>query len=173
MDYFWGHVTGPLNLATMVPNSLEIRLSRKIKEARRSRGWSLAEFESKSCGAIKAGVLGSYERGTRSVSVRKLELIANTLEVPVGFLLGFDAPEANLSSELMIDIRKVKALGQSGPVERYFHQILAKRGDWNGEILTLRTSDLEILALINESDKKMVSQYLRSQRYLLEPELKS
>ena len=162
------HSVGAMNQSQPL---FESQLAKRIRQIRRARGWSLAQFEQRSSGEIKAVVLGSYERGSRSISVRKLILIAKTFEVPVSFLLGAPNSTVALTSELMIDIRKVKR-AEINPVIDFFTQIISNRGDWNGEILTLRNSDLGILALIHGSNIEELCQYLRTKRFLLEPNLK-
>ena len=175
MDELHPYFVTSLSLISMNQNAptLASELAKRIKEARRHRGWTLEEFERQSSGAIKAVVLGSYERGSRSMSVRKLELIAQTLDVPVSFLLGVSNSASSLNTGLMIDIRKVRTSKTTTPIVGFFSHIITKRGDWNGEILSLRKSDLEILALMSGSNTEELSAYLRSEKFLLEPKLQS
>lgn len=175
MDELHPYFVTSLSLISMNQNAptLASELAKRIKETRRHRGWTLEEFERQSFGAIKAVVLGSYERGSRSMSVRKLELIAQTLDVPVSFLLGVANSASSLNTGLMIDIRKVRTSKTTTPIVGFFSYIITKRGDWNGEILSLRKSDLEILALISGSNTAELSAYLRSEKFLLEPKLQS
>lgn len=151
----------------------EAQVCARIKLARRSRGWSLAEFETRSNGKIKAVVLGSYERGSRALSVKKLILISEVLDTPLSFLLDGQSKQVELKSKLMIDIRAVKNDSQSGAFGRFAVSILELRGDWNGEVLTLRNSDLQTIELLFNSDSDGVIQYLRKKKYLLEPLEKS
>jgi len=166
-------VAKPPNLKFMDKDTagLEIQIARKIKEVRRARGWTLSEFEARSSGAVKAVVLGSYERGTRSINLHKLEIIARTFDVPVTYLLIGSNHYSQIDHQIMIDIRRVRELKTNGPIERFFGHIAVKRGDWNGEILTLRNSDIDSLALISESDHETLYQYLRTKQYLLEANL--
>jgi transcriptional regulator with XRE-family HTH domain len=154
-------------------SELEKQVSRKIKEVRRARGWTLSEFEVRSSGAIKAVVLGSYERGSRSINFNKLEVIAKTFDVPITYLLGSANDRSQNIGQLMIDIRRVRDVKTNGPIERFFGLIANKRGDWNGEILTLRSSDIDNLALIVECDNQALYLYLRKNKYLLEAQSKS
>ena len=151
---------------------MEIALARRIKATRRSRGWSLADFEVASSGEIKAVVLGSYERCSRVISVRKLAAIARVFNVPVSYLLGANNATEITPGILMIDIRKVRENSNIQFLEKFFASIISKRGDWNGEILTLRSSDLEILSLHRLQDVAETMSYLRQMRYLIEPGLK-
>jgi transcriptional regulator with XRE-family HTH domain len=154
-------------------SELEKQVSRKIKEVRRARGWTLSDFEVRSSGVIKAVVLGSYERGSRSINFNKLEIIAKTFDVPITYLLGGSNDGSQKIGQLMIDIRRVRDLKTNGPIERFFGLIANKRGDWNGEILTLRSSDIDNLALIVEYDNQALYLYLRKNKYLLEAQSKS
>jgi transcriptional regulator with XRE-family HTH domain len=149
----------------------ELALAQKIKQTRRSRGWSLSDFEEESGGRIKAVVLGSYERCNRAISVRKLALIARVFDLPVSYLLGNEQSTASQRQILMIDIRRVRKSHRDGALEKFFTLVMTKRGDWNGEILTLRYSDLDILSLLNSSENQMTLRYLKENRFILEPTL--
>ena len=174
MDTSGRQVAKPPNLKFMDKYiaGLENQIARKIKEVRRARGWTLSEFEARSSGAIKAVVLGSYERGSRSINLHKLEIIAKTFDVPITYLLSGPSNYSQIDSQIMIDIRRVRELKRSGPIERFFVQIAERRGDWNGEILTLRKSDIDNLSLVSESSHENLYRYLRANQYLLEANLK-
>ena len=68
----------------MNPDSITIEsISARLRSIRNARGWSLSDVESISDGKVKAVVLGSYERGTRSLSVRRALQIAEIYNVPI------------------------------------------------------------------------------------------
>ena len=150
----------------------EIALAKRIKETRRSRGWSLMDFEEASGGEIKAVVLGSYERCSRAISIRKLTSIARVFDLPVGYLLGNEFTIRQVPHILMIDIRRVRKSLRESAIEKFFTFVIDKRGDWNGEILTLRLSDLDVLSLLSGSGHEATLTYLKENKYLLEPNLK-
>lgn len=152
-------------------DATEMALAKKIKLTRRSRGWSLTDFEEKSNGQIKAVVLGSYERCSRAISVRKLAKIAEVFDLPMSYLLGNEIAIGVKPQVLMIDIRRVRKSLREGAIEKFFTFVMEKRGDWNGEILTLRQSDLDILSLLNGTEKHITFNYLKENRYILEAKL--
>ena len=57
---------------------IEELCAQRLRDLRRSRGLTLDQCESMSGGVIKAVVLGSYERGTRAISLARLTQLAPT-----------------------------------------------------------------------------------------------
>jgi transcriptional regulator with XRE-family HTH domain len=84
-------------------------LGQVLREIRHNRKWSLKDFEVASQGLIKDVVLGSYERGSRSISVSKLETIAAIYEIPISAF--FAKEKITTFSEdprrVVIDLRKL------------------------------------------------------------------
>jgi transcriptional regulator with XRE-family HTH domain len=131
---------------------------------RESRHLTLIEAAKLSKGQISAIALGSYERGDRSVSDRKLIAIANLYEVPISDL--FEAPQNFLPEErISIDLRKI--LTTSNPSAQKITEVLRNiarmRGDWNGEVISLRAQDLKnfqvFTGLRTEEIKKVITEY--------------
>jgi transcriptional regulator with XRE-family HTH domain len=85
-------------------------LGQALREVRRARKWSLADFEKASHGRIKAVVLGSYERGSRSVSVAKLQAIAEVYGVPISafFTKNYVENSSLDVPNVIIDLRKLR-----------------------------------------------------------------
>ena len=118
-------------------------LQTRIRLIRESRHLTLTQAAKLSKGQITAIALGSYERGDRSVSARKLITIANLYEVPISEL--FEAPRNFMPEErISIDLRKI--LTTSNPVAQKITEVLRNiarmRGDWNGEVMSLRAQDI-------------------------------
>ncbi len=149
-------------------------LGHALREMRRARKWTLADFEKASHGRIKAVVLGSYERGSRSVSVDKLQAIAEIYSVPVSAFFKQGAPENSSfeSTNIIIDLRKLReelALRPSKSLtllDQFTCGIINFRKDWNGEILSLRRNDLTFLAIMSESSDTSLLQILADQHVL-------
>ena len=150
------------------------KLGHALREVRRSRKWTLADFEKASHGRIKAVVLGSYERGSRSISVDKLQMIADIYAVPVGAFFKQSALE-NSSLEIpnvIIDLRKMREelnLHSSKMLtllDQFCCGIINFRKDWNGEILSLRKNDLTFLAIMSETSAENLLQILASKHVL-------
>ncbi len=141
----------------------------KLRELRRRKGFTLEEFEKFTDGEVKAVVLGSYERGTRAISLARLQELANIYEVPLDYF--FAEPKISLKNErLTFDLRRIKIredLDESiVGLRRYLSSIVNKRRDFNGEVLTLRESDNEILGFIAQMRLDEMYEYLKLNRLL-------
>ena len=111
--------------------------------------------------------MGSYERGMRAISlVRAIEL-ADLFEMPISELLG--DPTRPSYAELpfqRFDLRQVGRLTDSLQDQKviqlhnYLAAIAQRRGDWNGEILTLRATDLDTLTLLMEMGQNQLLNWL-------------
>ena len=141
----------------------------KLRELRRRKGLTLEEFEKFTDGEVKAVVLGSYERGTRAISLARLQELANIYEVPLEYF--FTEPKIALNSErLTFDLRRVKNRDDLDEtivgLRRYLSSIVTKRRDFNGEVLTLRESDNEILSFVAQMQFKEMIDYLKLNQLL-------
>jgi transcriptional regulator with XRE-family HTH domain len=141
----------------------------KLRELRRRKGFTLEEFEKFTDGEVKAVVLGSYERGTRAISLARLQELANIYEVPLEYF--FAEPRISLKNErLTFDLRRIKNRDDLDEtivgLRRYLSSIVNKRRDFNGEVLTLRESDNEILAIIAHMRMDEMFEYLKLNRLL-------
>lgn len=141
----------------------------KLRELRRRKGLTLEEFEKFTGGEVKAVVLGSYERGTRAISLARLQELANIYEVPLEYF--FTEPKIALNSErLTFDLRRIKSRDDLDEtivgLRRYLSSIVTKRRDFNGEVLTLRESDNEILSFVAQMQFKEMIDYLKLNQLL-------
>lgn len=143
------------------PKSVALRL----RALRKARGWTLHDIETKSHGSIKSVVMGSYERGSRAISLARCLELANLFTIPIAELLA--PPEDQITKSLEIerfDLRQSAVLAMKGGEFRSLHNFLIaiaqRRGDWNGEILTLRSTDLDILTLLLAMNRSQLGQWL-------------
>ena len=151
-------------------NSVEMqRLGLTLRALRIKRKWTLKDFEN-ACGSqIKDVVLGTYERGSRSISVGKLILIASVYEVPVSIFFTENRPLGALESpnQLTIDIRKLREVTETrypdtiSMLNKFVMGIIDIRRDWNGEILSLRKSDLTQLAILSSQSVELIIEEFR------------
>ncbi len=116
--------------------------------------------------------MGSYERGTRAISLARALELANLFAIPIADLLGGpDSPRDIRLSSQRFDQRRIAQLLAAGDDEalaklyRFLIAIAQRRGDWNGEILTLRSTDLDTLTLLLEMTHSQLTQWL-SQRQI-------
>jgi transcriptional regulator with XRE-family HTH domain len=125
----------------------------RIRQLRRQRGWSLKEVAKRSGGKITALAMGAYERSERSISLAKLIEIAELFSLPLICLIATPLARAtkNLTNGRVIyDLRTLAKLPESEwkrLLTTYLQEIAMRRGDWGGEVLSLRATDLENIAL--------------------------
>ena len=121
-------------------------LQQRVRQIRESQGLTLQDVATRSKGAISAIALGSYERGDRSISTRKILQIAHLYGLPVGEL--FNTADKNLEAgRVVIDLRKLNL--SEDPIGKQLSiilkRIVAMRRDWNGEVISLRSGDISNL----------------------------
>lgn len=140
----------------MVTNEYQKRLGARLRAIRQQQGLTLQQVEEMSEGRWKAVVVGSYERGDRAVSVAKLAELSEFYNVPVSELLPKEelaaaAANGGASAKVMLDLRQLASDGLDPdlkPVSRFAHTIQMQRGDYNGNVLTIRGEDLRALSVI-------------------------
>jgi transcriptional regulator with XRE-family HTH domain len=153
-------------------------ISRALRAIRISRKLSLSDVEKLSHGEIKAVVLGSYERGSRSLSVRRAITIADIYQIPLGHLLDpiRQSTETAISDsyipQVIIDTRRLRAIEDSGDhqialLARFIRRVTHLRQDWNGEVISLRGSDIAHLSLLIDCAESDCLQMLSDRQLLL------
>jgi transcriptional regulator with XRE-family HTH domain len=135
------------------------RLGSRLRAIRQQQGLTLQQVEELSEGKWKAVVVGSYERGDRAVSVAKLAELGEFYNVPVSELLPKEditqSQSTPLSGKVMLDLRRLSRSDLDPdlrPVSRFAHTIQLQRGDYNGNVLTIRGEDLRALSVIYGTD---------------------
>ena len=152
-------------------------VSAKLRSIRLSRSLSLSDVEALSNGTLKAVVLGSYERGARTLSVKRAIAIAALYHVPVSQLFSDETPIEVLSSEkVVIDLRAInrRALDSTHTenqrymmLARVAQRIVRSRQDWNGEVLSIRQTDIETVSTIFDVQISEALAWLERERILL------
>jgi transcriptional regulator with XRE-family HTH domain len=121
---------------------------------------SLHDVEARSSLEFKASVLGAYERGERAISVPRLLRLAEIYEVPGDQLLPreldgeislVDATAGatmDLQAGFAIDLVRLHEIDEPDAqiLSRFASAIQLERQDFNGRLLTIRRSDLRVLA---------------------------
>ncbi len=64
-----------------------LAVGRNLLTIRQARNLTLAQVQEKSGGALAAGVVGSYERASRNVTVDRLAELATFYQIPVTAIL--------------------------------------------------------------------------------------
>jgi len=136
-------------------------LQTRMRLIRESRHLTLTQAAKLSQGQITAIALGSYERGDRSVSARKLITIANLYEVPISELF---EPAHNFMPEERISIDLRKILTTSNPIAQKITEVLRNiarmRGDWNGEVISLRAQDISNFQVFTGLSAEQIKQVM-------------
>ncbi len=136
-------------------------VGRRLRSIRKQKGLSLQDVEANSEQEFKASVLGAYERGERSLSLPRMQRLASFYGVPVDQLLPpegrgpSNGTTAWSSGGVTLDLNAVEqADGTSAEVvERFLRAIQIMRQDFNGRVLTIRRSDLQLLGgLLQETE---------------------
>jgi transcriptional regulator with XRE-family HTH domain len=136
-------------------------LQNRLRLIRESKKYTLAQVAKLSKGRLSAIALGSYERGDRAVTANKLILIAELYSVPVTELF---APTKDYVSETRVSIDVRKILTTTNSVAQKFAEVIRNiarmRGDWNGEVISLRTLDLNSFLIFTGLSAEQVQEVL-------------
>jgi transcriptional regulator with XRE-family HTH domain len=144
-----------------------VAVGARLRAVRRQKRLSLQAVEKASRLEFKASVLGAYERGERTISVPRLQRLARLYRVPVDQLLPPDAgepasPRAGQAFhtngerpdpegkpfKVVVDLVRLSEV--QGPerelLRRFLASVQVQRQDFNGEVLTIRSEDLRVMA---------------------------
>jgi len=157
----------------IIPERSIEEIAAAIKGVRRAKGMTLRDVEEKSGGVWKAVVIGSYERCDRALSVKKAINLANFYQVPLDELLGLNSDKKNPTREkITLDIRatnnQVSNESEMVSIRNFATLICARRRDWNGEVLSIRNSDLVTIGLLINKDEATAYDWLLSRNLLLQ-----
>ena len=134
----------------------------RLRLIRESRHLTLVQAARLSQGQISAIALGSYERGDRSVSASKLFVIAKLYDVPVAEL--FESSKKYMAEErISIDIRKIlmSLNPEAQKITQVIRNIARMRGDWNGEVISLRANDINNLEIFTGLTADQIQKVIR------------
>jgi transcriptional regulator with XRE-family HTH domain len=133
----------------------------RLRTIRKHRGLSLQDVQRLSGGEFKAAVVGAYERGERSLSLPRLHRLAAFFQIPISrFLPQEDAVEPSAAAlpagGITIDLDRVERLSgaEAEVFDRFLRAIQMMRQDFNGSVLTIRQSDLRVLALMLDQSEE-------------------
>ena len=140
----------------------------QLRQIRKSKGWSLQDVERYSNGKWKAVVIGSYERSDRAISLKKAISLLEFYQVPITELFPQSA-EAVSASNFTLDLGKVNLeQNQAGEVlQKFAKMITNRRKDWNGQILSLRSNDLQFLSLLLCLSQPETIEYLKTNQLVI------
>ena len=135
------------------------QVGERLRAIRRQKGLSLHDVEARSDQEFKASVLGAYERGERAISVPRLLRLAELYRVPPDQLLPAarttsrstsPSPIGALGDGFTIDLVRLHEIDDddAAVIARYAATIQLQRQDFNGQMLTIRSDDLRVLAAV-------------------------
>ena len=147
-------------------------IAASLRAIRKQKGMTLKDFEIASNGRWKAVVIGSYERCDRALSLKKAINLAAFYQMPLDQLLGLENREsAPMNRKITLDLRRVRESSTTGNnfqfLATFTNLLCAKRRDWNGEVLSLRDTDLTTLALLLTLDESTTLEWLNSEKLIL------
>lgn len=154
-------------------------VSSRLRAIRISKGLTLRDVEVASNRRIRAVVLGSYERGDRTLSVRMAIVIARFYGMPLSYLLEEPTESAGKTRAVILDLRRFRAIMENSTLSQrslttmrsvitFTGEIIKLRNDWNGELISLRSSDLTLLAAAIGSSQQELENALRLHRLIIE-----
>ena len=136
-------------------------LAQRIRQIREAQGLTLQQVSARSKGRISAIALGSYERGDRSISAKKILEIAEIYAIPAGEFFT-PAQQGLEAGRVVIDLRKLTI--SEDPIGKQFliilKRIVEQRRDWNGEVISLRAGDISNLQTFAHFSSAELSQAL-------------
>jgi transcriptional regulator with XRE-family HTH domain len=159
----------------MVSSGYARRVGERLRFVRKQKRLSLQAVEASSVQEFKASVLGAYERGERSISVPRLQRLAEFYNVPVDQLLPRDVNGAltamgagqaatspavqadqedrgrgSSSGRITIDLTRLESVQapEKDLLRRYLGFIKVKRQYFNGRVLTIRAEDIRAIGCL-------------------------
>lgn len=146
------------------------RSIQRLRQLRIAQGLTLKEVEHRSAGRWKAIVVGSYERGTRKLSLEKAIELCAFYGADIA-ILGIGSERSPVQARTIIDLKALRtSMAQGDPltlsVAKLARWILARRDDWNGEVLSIRDSDLVQLQIFTEKGANELAAALELRKLL-------
>ena len=124
----------------------------RLREVRNQQNMSLNQLEERSKGRWKSVVVGSYERGDRAITAVNLERLAAFYGVPVSEFFPDPTPAKpnTVPVRPLLDLTALRSSTAStvAPLKRFVLGIERARGDWNGQVLSVRRSDISLLSML-------------------------
>ncbi|MGH2573345.1 MAG: helix-turn-helix domain-containing protein [Actinomycetota bacterium] len=136
-----------------------------LRQARLERGLSLTEVKRRSHDRFKPSALGGYERGERSISLERFCQLARLYGVRADRLLskilGRLTPEG--SEGIVVDLNQLALIHEreGRVIAEFIHKVKAEREDYLSDVITLRSGDLEELALKVQLEPRVLLARLR------------
>jgi transcriptional regulator with XRE-family HTH domain len=127
-----------------------------LRDARNERGLTLRQVWEHSQGRFKPSVVGGYERGERSISLVRFCTLAQFYGIPPDrlFARALERLEPRARREMVLDLGRLQGMAEdpAEAVTKFVRQVKRERGDPAEDVITLRSGDLEAVALTSGID---------------------
>jgi transcriptional regulator with XRE-family HTH domain len=152
----------------VIPRQANLRsvLGQILRQARERHGLSLRGVAERSGGRFKPSSIGDYERGARGISLERFCELATLYGLPADRLLGvalssLDPPGRE---SVVVDLTRLSLLDEPPRrlVAEFLHAMKDRRGDLVTDVITLRSGDVEEMALSARVPARMLLTRLRA-----------
>lgn len=124
-----------------------------MRRARRGQGLSLRAAAARSGSRFKASTLGSYERAERRISLERFSELASLYNTSPDRLMSqaLDLLDPPSRRSVVIDLNRLPAVPspERTILEDFVQRLRDRRRDLLSEVITLRSGDVQTLALIS------------------------
>lgn len=118
----------------------------RLRVLREQSGLTLKKVEEVSRGRWKAGAVGSYERGSRHLTLERAFELLDFYGAQISALAPSSFDE---NFRATIDLRRLRAFESADKftqvIKNLVQNLKSKRGDWNTEVASIRNSDIQAL----------------------------
>lgn len=134
-----------------------------LRRARRARGLTLREVGARSEGQFKPTAVAGYERAERAISLERFCSLARLYGMNPERLLSQILWRISGGPEPIIDRRRLPDLpsDEAGTIGDFIEEVRRLRGSSNGETITIRIEDLEVLATVTGQQLRDFLEHLR------------
>jgi transcriptional regulator with XRE-family HTH domain len=124
-----------------------------LRRARREQGLSLRAAAARSGSKFKASSLGAYERADRRISLERFSELAPLYNTSPDRLMSqaLDLLDPDSRRSVVIDLNRLPAVPspERTILEQFVQRLRDRRRDLLSEVITLRSGDVQTLALIS------------------------
>lgn len=134
-----------------------------LRRARRARGLTLRDVGARSEGQFKPTAVAGYERAERAISLERFCSLARLYGMSPERLLSQILWRISGGPEPIIDRRRLPDLpsDEAGTIGDFIEEVRRLRGSSNGETITIRIEDLEVLATVTGQQLRDFLEHLR------------
>ncbi|RIJ77367.1 XRE family transcriptional regulator [Nakamurella silvestris] len=151
-------VVRPLSLAQFSTHMEHLRVT--LRQARLSRGVTLAQLHGWSGGQFAGHTVGAWERGNRDITVARLLQLAHLYGVPIAEFFGAEEP---FDTDCEITVRARRLVDdESGPLAAYAMSRVAEGDESIDPTITLTGAQIRMLATTQHTDPHELLERLRS-----------